>query len=59
MIFAEKTRGARSGSSFGLAGTCTHHPNRCIREIETHEVCPGWETAPGFFHVRDPPSRAS
>ena len=24
-------------------------PKRCIREIETHEVCPGRETAPGFF----------
>jgi hypothetical protein len=28
-------------------------PERSIREIETHEVCPGRETAPGFFHVRD------
>jgi hypothetical protein len=24
-------------------------PKRAIREIETHEVCPGRETAPGFF----------
>jgi hypothetical protein len=27
-------------------------PERSIREIQTHEVCPGRETAPGFFHVR-------
>jgi hypothetical protein len=30
-------------------------PKWSIREIETHEVYPGRETAPGFFHVGDPP----
>jgi hypothetical protein len=43
-------------SSFGLY--LHESPKWSIREIETHEVCPGRETAPGFFHVGDPPSRA-
>src|ERR1700680_2700965 len=44
---------------FQFGGHLHESPKRSIREIETHEVCPGRETAPGFFHVRDPPPRAA
>jgi hypothetical protein len=37
----------------------TNRSNRTIREIETHEVCPGRKTAPGFFHVRYSPGAAA
>jgi hypothetical protein len=45
--------------SFGFGRRLHESPERSIREIQTHEVCPGWETAPGLFHVRDPPPRAA